>query len=77
MGADVNISAVTFDHAGSAFAATVTFADGQPVPCRLRFPAGTSNDIIVPALIRQATEKRRIRPAPLLSRLCDDGELAL
>lgn len=77
MGAAVNISAITFDHAGSAFAATVTFPDGPPVPCRLHLPAGTSDEIVVPALIRQATEKRRTRPVPLLSRLGDDGSLIL
>lgn len=66
------IGPVTFDPAKKVFAATVSFEGGASIPCSLRLPRETTHDIVVPALLRQASEKRRQRVRLIRSRLTRD-----
>lgn len=66
------ISPVVYNPATRAFEALVTLLEGTDeirIPCNLRFPIDTPPSTVVPALIRQAKEKRRLERTPLVSRL--------
>jgi hypothetical protein len=65
-------SPVLFNPASRAFEAMVTFrenGDTLRIPCSLRFPIEASPSQVIPALIRQAKEKRKNDRVPLISRL--------
>lgn len=67
-----NIGPVRFNPVTRTFEALVTFVEGGDVirvPCALKFPIEVEMNKVVPALIRQAKEKRRMARAPLMSRL--------
>lgn len=66
------ISPVVFNPATRGFEALVTFHENSDVvriPCSLRFPIDATPAQVIPALLRQAREKRRNTRAPLVSRL--------
>ncbi len=66
------ISPVVFDPASRVFEAVVTFRENGDItrfPCRLRFPIDATPARVIPALIRQAKEKRKRVRVPLISRL--------
>jgi hypothetical protein len=66
------IGPVLFNPATRVFEALVTLReDGDilRIPCSLRFPIAATPAQVIPALIRQAKEKRRMRRVPLVSRV--------
>lgn len=66
------ISTVLFNPANRVFEAMVTFRENGDIlriPCSLRFPIEATPSQVIPALIRQAKEKRKNDRAPLISRL--------
>ncbi|AZQ69337.1 hypothetical protein EF888_20645 [Silicimonas algicola] len=66
------VGPVVYNPATRAFEALVTLnegLDGIRIPCSLRFPIDAPASVVVPALIRQAKEKRQSNRAPLVSRL--------
>lgn len=66
------ISPVVFNAATRAFEAVVTFREQRDIiriPCALRFPIDATPAQVIPALLRQAREKRRNSRVPLVSRL--------
>jgi len=66
------VSPVRYDPVTQSFEALVTLHEGCDqirVPVSLKLPIDTDVSRIVPALIRQAKEKRQMRRLPLRSRL--------
>ncbi len=66
------ISPVVFNPANRAFEALVTFHEGADViriPCSVRYPIEAEPAQVIPALLRQAKEKRNFTRVPLVSRL--------
>lgn len=66
------ISPVVFNPATRVFEAQVTFREGTEViriPCGLRFPIEAAPAQVIPALLRQAREKRKNSRVPLVSRM--------
>ena len=67
-----SIGPVRFNPVKRTFEALVTFVEGGDVvriPCALKFPIDMDPVKVIPALIRQAKEKRRMTRVPLMSRL--------
>jgi hypothetical protein len=65
------IGPVHFNPANRVFEALVTLHEGSDIfriPCSLRFPIEAEPAVVVPALVRQAKEKRRLSRMPLVSR---------
>lgn len=66
------IGPVVFNPASRVFEALVTFRENGDIlriPTSLRFPIDATPARVIPALIRQATEKRRNTRAQAVSRL--------
>lgn len=66
------ISPVVFNPSTRAFEALVTFHEGADIiriPCSVRFPIKADPSQVIPALLRQAKEKRNFTRVPLISRL--------
>jgi hypothetical protein len=66
------ISPVVFNPATRVFEALVTFRENSDIvriPCSLRFPIDATPAQVIPALLRQAREKRKNRRVALVSRL--------
>ena len=67
-----SIGPVVYNPATRAFEALVTLIEDRDeirLPCSLRLPITTEPDVVIKALIRQAKESRRLRRAPLTSRI--------
>ncbi len=68
----VTISPVVFNPSSRVFEALVTFHEGADViriPCSLRFPIEAAPSRVIPALLRQAREKRNQSRVPMVSRM--------
>lgn len=68
------VGPVLFNPATRVFEALVTLredGDIMRIPCSLHYPIAATPAQVIPALIRQAKEKRRMRRVPLVSRLRD------
>ena len=68
----VTISPVVFNPSRRVFEALVTFQEGADViriPCNLRFPIEAPPSRVIPALLRQAREKRNQSRVPMFSRM--------
>ncbi|MBT8418885.1 MAG: hypothetical protein KJO42_15725 [Silicimonas sp.] len=66
------ISPVVFNPANRVFEALVTFRENndiERIPCSLRFPIDATPSQVIPALLRQAREKRKNNRILLVSRL--------
>lgn len=66
------IGPVVFNPSNRAFEAVVTFHEGTDIiriPCSVRFPIEAEPAQVVPALLRQAKEKRNFSRVALVSRL--------
>lgn len=66
------IGPVTYDPETQSFRALVTLHEGTDhvrIPVALTMPIDSDESRVVPALIRQAREKRAMRRVPLMSRL--------
>lgn len=63
---------IHFDPATQTFQALVTLHEGSDhirIPVGLKLPIDSDMNLVAPALIRQAKEKRQMRRLPLRSRL--------
>lgn len=66
------IEPVVFNPSNRAFEAVVTFCEGKDItriPCSVRFPIEAEPSQVIPALLRQAKEKRNFSRVALVSRL--------
>ena len=66
------IGPVVYNPASRAFEALVTLIENRDeirMPCSLCLPITTAPDVVMTALIRQAKEARRLKRAPLTSRI--------
>lgn len=73
------ISPVVFNPATRVFEALVTFRENDDVvriPCSLRYPIDAAPSQVIPALLRQAREKRKNIRVPLISRFAHTSKSA-
>jgi hypothetical protein len=66
------IGPVVYNPASRAFEALVTLIENRDetrIPCSLRMPITSAPDVVIQALVRQAKELRRLKRAPLTSRI--------